>query len=263
MERRMHLLNRFLSSVVPLIDTAVIAQAAVELSQIEQPTDFCSFARSADYLKQRFLSIGAESEILHFPADGKTRYHCWTAPIGFRTTHAVCSIVEPQDCARVLGDRTVEPNTAVVGTGHTGAEGVEAEVVHARRSMDISDVDVRDKIIYCSDLEPQLIRQQIIEKQGKAVVSSFIHERAENTTYVKWVNTWDSQTDGWLPTAKAAEENLPGISISPEMGNYLEECLAKGSVKLRIVTQGEYFESELLGVSAILRAHLKIQVPAW
>ena len=249
----MHILDRFLSSVVPLIDTAGIAQATVELSQIERPTDFDSFARSADYLNQRFLSIGAESEILHFPADGKTRYHCWTAPIGFRTTRAVCSIIEPKDCTRVLGDRTVEPNTAVVGTGHTGAEGIEAEVVHVKQSMDISEADVRDKIVYCSDLEPHLIRQQIIERRGKAIVSSFVQDRAENTTYVKWVNTWDSQADGWLPTAKAAAENLPGISISPEMGDYLEECLAKGPVKLRIITQGEYFESELLGVSTILK----------
>jgi hypothetical protein len=245
-------LDRALSEVAPLIEPARIAQDIAELGRIEQRTDFGAFAASAAYLNKRFTEIGLESQILRFPADGRARYHCWTAPIGFCTTQATCEIVEPQACARVLGDRDLEPNTAIVGTGHTGPGGVVAEVVHLKAPADIAGVDIAGKVIYCSDFSPSSIRQEAVAKGAQAVVSSFTKDRTRNHHYVPWVNTWDTQADGWLPTAQAAAENLPGISISPEMGDYLEACLAKGPVTLRIVTEGSYFESEMLGVNAVL-----------
>jgi hypothetical protein len=248
----MDILDKYLADVLPLIDADQIIQDAIKLGQIEQNTDFDSFAESADYLRRQFASAGIASEILRFPADGTTKLQCWTTPIGFRTTRAICSIIEPQDCARVLGSRDVEPNTAIVGTGHTGPEGIEADVIHVKEQASVTAMDIRDKIVYCSGLHPLSVRQAVIEGGGKALVSSYTKHRAQNYHYVHWVNTWDSAPDGWLPTAGAQEENLPGISVSPEMGDYLEECLARCPVRLRVVTEGEYFGSEFLGVTATL-----------
>jgi hypothetical protein len=248
----MDILDKCIADVLPLIDAEQIIRDIIKLGRIEQNTDFDSFAESASYLHQQFTSTGITSEILRFPADGKTKLQCWTTPIGFRTTRAVCSIVEPRDCARVLGTRDVEPNTAIVGTGHTGPEGIEAKVIHVKEQATVSAMDIKHKIVYCSDLNPLSIRQAVIEGGGKAIVSSYTKHRELNRHYVHWVNTWDSEPDGWLPTVRAREENLPGISISPEMGDYMEECLAQGPVKLRVVTEGEYFESEFLGVTATL-----------
>jgi hypothetical protein len=248
----MDTLDRYLADILPLIDTDQIMRDITELSRIEQHTDFDSFAESADTLRRQFASAGITSEILRFPADGRTKLQCWTAPIGFRTTRAICSIVEPLGCARVLGDRDVEPNTAIVGTGHTGPEGIEADVIHVEEQASVWATDVKGKIVYCSKLHPLSIRQAVIEGGGKAIVSSYTKHRELNRHYVHWVNTWDSEPDGWLPTARAQEENLPGISISPEMGDHLEECLAQGPVRLRVVTEGAYFESEFLGVTAAL-----------
>jgi hypothetical protein len=248
----MDILDKCVVDVLPLIDAEQIIRDIIKLGRIEQNTDFDSFAESASYLHRQFTSTGITSEILRFPADGRTKFQCWTAPIGFRTTRAVCSIVEPRDCARVLGDRDVEPNTAIVGTGHTGPEGIEAEVVHVEEQTTISAMDIKDKIVYCSNLHPISIRQAVIEGGGKAIVSSYTKHRELNHRYVHWVNTWDSEPDGWLPTDSAREENLPGISISPEMGDYLGECLARGPVKLRVTTEGKYFESEFPGVTATL-----------
>jgi hypothetical protein len=248
----MDILDTYLADVLALIDVDQIVHGAVELGQIEQRTDFDSFAESASYLHRQFLSSGIASEILQFPADGKTKFQCWTTPIGFRTTRATCSIVEPSHCARVLGDRDVEPNTAIVGTGHTGPQGIEARVVHIQERASFRDIDVKDQIVYCSNLHPLSIRQAVIEGGGRAIVSSYTRHRERNHDHVHWVNTWDSEPDGWLPTARARDENLPGISISPDMGEYLEQCLAQGPVRLRVVTEGEYFESTFPGVMAAL-----------
>ena len=248
----MDILNQCLADVLPLVDTDRIIADIVELAHIERSTDFDSFLKSAEYLHRRFLSSGVESEILRFPADGRQKFQCWTAPIGFRTTRALCSIVEPRAYARVLGDRAIEPNTAIVGTGHTGPEGLTAPVVHIINRASLCDVDIQDKIVYCSNLHPASIRQAVIEGGGKAIVSSYTPHQEQNYHHVHWVNTWDSAPDGWLPTARAQQENLPGISISPEMGDALQKCLAQGPVVLRIVTEGEYFESTVPGIMATL-----------
>lgn len=248
----MDILDRYLADVLPLIDADHIIRDIIKLAQIEQNTDFDAFAESADYLQRQFTSAGIASEIIRFPADGRTKFQCWTTPIGFRTTRAICAIVAPQDRARVLGDRDVEPNTAIVGTGHTGPGGIEGDVVHVKELAGVSTVDIRDKIVYCSNLHPLSVRRAVIEGGGKALVSSYTKHRERNYHYVHWVNTWDSAPDGWLPTAGAQEENLPGISISPQMGDYLEACLAQGPARLRVVTEGEYFESDFLGVTAAL-----------
>jgi hypothetical protein len=244
----MDVLDTCLNEIVPLVDTRTMAERIVELCHIEAPTDFDSFEASARYLRRLFASAGADAEILRFPADGVTPYHMWTAPTGFRTNAAVCSIVEPAACAKVLGDRRVEPNTAIVGTGYTGPEGIEAETVHIKHQAAFSQMDIRGKIAYCSSLNPFSIRRQVIQGGGLAIVSSYTDRPQENHARVKWVNTWDAQSDGWLPTADAGKENLPGISISPDMGDYLEACLDTGPVRLRVVTEGEYFAGQLPGV---------------
>ncbi len=241
-------LDRCLDDVAPLVDPARIAAGIRELAEVERPTDWDSFQNSARYLRDRFLAIGATAEILRFPADGRTRLGCWTAPIGYRTTRARCAIVAPQACACVLGDREAEPNTAIVGTGHTGPEGVEGEAVQFEATDQITATRIAGKIVCCSRVHPASIRQAVIDAGGLALVSSYSVDRERNGRYVQWINTWDAEPDGWLPTAAAGEQNLPGISISPEEGDRLEACLARGPVRLEVVTEGAYFESELPGV---------------
>jgi hypothetical protein len=253
----MDILDAYLTAVFPLIDVERVVEAMVELAQIEQTSDFDAFDASATFLQHRFRSSGIPSDILRFPADGRTRFQSWTAPIGFRTTDATCEIVAPRECARVLGDRRPggqagEPYTAIVGTGHTGPGGVEGEVVHIREQDDPCTLDLAGKVAYCSTTRPAAIRLATVRRAAVALVSSYTKYREENHDYVAWINTWDAAADGWLPTAAAQADNLPGISISPAMGDELERCLARGPVRARVTTEGEYFTSTFPGVTASL-----------
>lgn len=248
----MDLLENFFPPIIPLIDTADIEKSMAALAEIEKLTDFDSFENSIRYLEKRLLAIGLKNDTLRFPADGEKKYHTYTSPIGFRTRRAICSIVEPESRKRVLGDRANEPNTAIVGTGHTGSQGITARVVQVKVLDDFLKKDIKGKIVYCDNLHPMNIRAQVINCGGLALISSYTKNRAEDYEYVRWVNTWDSQSDGWLPTKQAALENLPGISISPEMGDYLEKCLVQSDVKLRVIVEGEYFPSELPNINAFI-----------
>lgn len=244
-------LDRCFAAVAPLVDVDRIADQIARLAERERRTDFDSFEGSARYLAARFRDLGAACEVLRFPADGVTTYGCWTAPIGYRTTRAKCAIVAPAQCACVLGDRDVEPNTAIVGTGYTGPGGIEAPVVHVAAREDLPGLDIAGKIVFCDTLHPASIRRAVLDGGGAAVVSSWARDRQHNRAYVQWINTWDAEPDGWLPTAQARTENLPGISLSSERGDVLRACLAQGPVVLRIVTEGAYYPSQLPGVWAL------------
>lgn len=248
----MDILDRYLSAVLPLIDVDRIVEAMVEQAEVEQPSDFDAFERSTATLQRCFLSAGIPAEVLRFPADGRTKFQAWTAPVGYRTTRATCAIVAPQACARVLGEREAEPYTAIIGSGHTGPQGVEGEVVHIRDQHDLPALNLANKIAYCATLRPIEVRQAVAQGGALALVSSYTKYREQNHEHVQWINTWDAATDGWLPTAAAMADNLPGISLSPAMGDELEACLARGPVRLRVVVEGDYFESTLPGVTAAL-----------
>jgi hypothetical protein len=244
-------LRPFLSAVLPLINPGRVIDRMAELSRLELPADFDSFHLSAQVTAAHLRSLGLQSSVTYFPADGETRFQAYTAPIGFRTRRALCTLVRPEPFRKVLGDRAAEPNTAIAGSGHTGPDGIAAEAVWIQSRDDLARKKIKGKIVYTGVFHPMEIRADIIRGGGRALVSSFMNNRREMRREVKWINTWDWQTDGWLPTKKAAQENLPGISISPEMGEYLERQLAAGPVTLQVTVEGEYFSGQLPAVTAV------------
>lgn len=254
------MLGKYLDLAAPFVDPVEIEGKIIRLAELDRPSDFDSFNASAEFVAAEFAEAGLDSEILRFPADGETKYHGWTAPIGFRTTKAVCEMIDPNGGTVVLGDRAVEPNTAVVGCGHTGPEGVAAEVVMIDEDTDWNALDAAGKILYANFKDCAGLRPFAIKHGAAAVVSSFIPGREINRDFVKWTNAWDSQSDGWMPTAECAAQNLPAISLSPAMGEKLEAALASGPVESRIIVEGEYFESELPAVNALLAGREPVEV---
>ena len=92
----MKFLDKYLSPVLPLIDIEHIKKTMADLAEIEKPADFNSFSKSVEFLENKYASLGMESHTLKFPADGKTKYYTYTAPMGFIAESATCAIVEPE-----------------------------------------------------------------------------------------------------------------------------------------------------------------------
>ncbi|HTL52368.1 MAG TPA: M28 family peptidase [Planctomycetota bacterium] len=248
----MDALDRLLDALTGEIDPAHLLKGIGELSTLERPTDFDSFTAAAQYTRDRYRAAGlvetaaGTGGIRQFPADGKMHFHTYEAPIGFRTRRAVCSQIGDDGKETVLGDRAVEPNTAIVGTGHTGPAGITANALLVRSRKDITATSARGKIVFTPNLHPQTIRAAALKAGALAVVSSQMERDAH--AYVRWHNTWDVQPDGWLPTAAAAAENFPGLALAPDVGEKLAAALATGPVRLKVVTEGEYFEGRFPAV---------------
>jgi hypothetical protein len=245
----MRTLDDLITEVMPYIDTDRLFAGIGELNDIELPTDFDSFDQAAAWLDGRFRKAGLKSRVLRFPADGIARLGTYTAPIGFRVHRAQCELVAPEKHRRILGARPPEPNTAILGSGHTGPEGVTGRVVHIGRPDDFKRTDVRGAIVFVDTLNPQWVRTQAIAGGAAAVISSFMDMRDADDR-VKWINTWDWQTDAWMPTARAAAENFPGVSITPVQGRFLKTRLAEGPVAATVTVEGAYFKATFPGVYA-------------
>ncbi|MFH1709221.1 MAG: hypothetical protein ABIF71_15065 [Planctomycetota bacterium] len=53
-----------------------------------------------------------------------------------------------------------------------------------------------------------------------------------------------------MPTARAAAENFPGVSITPVQGQFLKARLAEGPVTATVTVEGAYFKTTFPGVYA-------------
>jgi hypothetical protein len=199
-------LDRMIDAVLRAVDVDGVCAFARELQHVERPTDFASFAETAAFLQQQYEADGLHVKRYGFAADGETRYHGWTAPIGFVTRDAVCEVVEPAACARVLGDRGSEPNTPVLGSGHTPPEGIIADVVAATSPDAVAEANVAGKIVYCGaeQISPRH-RAAAVAGRATAIVSSFASDADPQSGFVKWHNVWDNEPDGWMPTKPAAD----------------------------------------------------------
>ena len=112
---------------------------------------------------------------------------------------------------------------------------------------------VKGKIVFCPTRHVMDIRPLAIKHGALALLSAFNTQReGANREAVKWNNTWDSASDGWLPTAQAAKENFPGLVISPAQGERLTARLQAGArVVAKLVVEGEYFSGTLPVFSAL------------
>lgn len=260
----MDLIDRLLECLAPRVQVEQLLGLIRDLNALERTTDADSFAAAAAFTAQHYTeaglteSVSGRGGVRHFPADGQTEYHTYTAPIAFRTRRAVCTRIDPDGEREVLGDRLVEPNTAILGTGYTGPQGVTGEIAVVHSLEDLTPERVRGKIVFTPKLHPMSLRSAAIAAGALAIVSSQMERQAPE--YVRWHNTWDSQTDGWQPTAQAAAENFPGISLAPSTGAALLTRLAAGPVRLEVVTEGEYFAGNMPAVDCRRRGQLDQEV---
>lgn len=191
------LLNHLFDIIGRFVDPDKALDRMNELSNIEKLTDFSSFEESCRFLHGLYSRAGLNTEILGFPADGRGKYQCWTSPIGFRTDSARCEIVAPTSI--LLGDRGAEPNTAVVGGGHTGPEGVVGYVVEvsdedelrgdsADRSANRSADRSVNRILFSSTLSATELGRFAECHHCLAVVSSALDGVYSGSEHVKWCN---------------------------------------------------------------------------
>jgi len=128
------------------------------------------FRAAARYAADTLRSYGLMTEVLEYPADGKTRY--WSAVMHeeWDAKEAELRIVEPKEEARVLARYLENKISLIQRSCPTPKGGVEAELVvleNGEEEEEYKKLDVREKIVLTKG-EVGRVYSLAVEKHGAA-----------------------------------------------------------------------------------------------
>jgi hypothetical protein len=243
-------IDPYLDDAGRLLDVTETVAVMRELVCRESGSDFDAFRRSAEFVAERYSSLGLSAEIMEFPCDGQTCWQMWTSPMAFTAGNFSCRVYADPGHDFHYG-KEAGTLTPFMGSGFTGAEGIVADLVEVSTPADLESKEIGGKIVFTASMNPAALRAGLLARGAVAVLSAFADNRALNAQHIKWVNAWDAEPDGWMATLAAARQNLPGASISPEDGDVLHALLAQGvQLRSRIVSEGGYGEGTMPSVFA-------------
>ncbi len=225
------------------------------IRDIDRWFTFPKFAESARFTAAELRAAGCETEVVEFPADGRTAFADFVMPLAWDAGEATLEIIEPSTERAVLARRSDEPNTTVMWCGPTPPGGATGGVV-LWDELPVNErdgADLRGRFVY-TRRKPHEVKAAAARRGALGVVSSysFDRERPEFRDCVCWANAWSDSAGAWAMTA--ADARLPGFCISPAKGDQLEH-LAKWhpGLRLRASADTRLYEGTLPLVSGLLK----------
>ncbi len=208
-----------------------------DLWAIDRWFDFAHFKRSASYSAEKMAEAGLDQvEVLSFPADGRTTYGDWVAPLAWDVADAELEIRTPQPLP--LCFYRDMPVSLAMWSAPTPPDGVEAEVVLLDDWDDSAgpigtlapDPRLRGKILFGSRSGPELKRLAAqhgalgVISQHNAAYGAGQPPRPDDK--VSWINAWSDHPFGWPFTR--ADTPAFGFSLSARQGREVLGVLRSG-----------------------------------
>ena len=208
-----------------------------DLWAIDRWFDFAHFKRSASYSAEKMAEAGLDQvEVISFPADGRTAYGDWVAPLAWDVVGAELEIRSPQTLP--LCSYQELPVSLAMWSAPTPPDGIEAEVVLLDDWDDVAgpieaqapDPRLRGKILFGSRPGPELKR--LAAQHGALGVISQHHaaygvgQPPRPDDKVSWINAWSDHPFGWPFTR--ADTPAFGFSLSARQGRELLDLLRSG-----------------------------------
>ena len=209
------------------------------------------FGKSCAYCVERMAEAGlAETEEIHFPADGKTVYGDIPMPLAWDAEDAQLHIVEPEGADTLIASYRETPASLLMYSNSTPPEGVEAEVVHIENGGDPAEYEkrpVRGKVVFTGAPPAEVI--PLATAHGAAgIVSDYmrlvdgVSDRETQKDAVGWIN------DGFSTLGTRGRDDLDifGFLLSPEMGDRLRVRLSEGpQLRLKAQVSTRLYEGDL------------------
>lgn len=198
-------------------------------------------------VQEALLAEGlSDATVDDMPADGRTRYQDWVAPMAWDCDQATLAMA---DTGHILADRQQNPCNTVMCSAPLPP--TTAEVVDGDALGTITPDAVNGKWVLTANMATQM-KQQLRETRAVGVVSDFLAKGigfGEND--VKWINSWSDAADGWY--FHADDQPLTGFSISPAQGRILRSAMAGGKpVKLHGHCDARLYEGRFQNLTATI-----------
>jgi hypothetical protein len=206
--------------------------------------------------------IKIRSRGFELPADGRSMYGDWKAPLGWSCISARLEIHDPlTDRGRVLGDFKKQPLQIVAWSGPTPPDGIVAPVVRIEDAAELETraKEVRGRIVF-TPADPRLFKKRLAELGVAGVVTSFCPEASHLPKACAWIGSWSDDPQG---TAFIdGDTPLPAMVISPEQGVELEILMEREQVRLKLLVDAHYSEATVPVVCGYIDAELQEEVLA-
>jgi len=213
------------------------------------------FREAAKYCEGYLSSLGLETKIHEYPADGVTTMWNVVSHEEWSAADASLRIVEPRNKTKTLarfGDNKI---SLIQRSIPTPSGGVEAEVValdKGETEEEYSEVDVSGKLVLTSG-DVERVRCLAVERHGALGI---IYDGMRELTPVRGrMDLPDARqyTSFWWSGEK---KRCFGFVLSPRMGQELRDLLKEeknkgGSVKVHANVQSRLYEGKMEVVSAV------------
>ncbi len=212
------------------------------------------FRQAAEYVHQACEEFGLQSEILTYPADGKST--TWGQPPlqkEWWIKRATLKLVSPSGEEKKLADYQESKLSVIQRCGATPAGGITAEVVavpQANRKESYEEIDVEGKFVLIDTSPDRVYRLAVVQRNAAGIITDQmptfppVRQEMDLPDALAYRSFWYQSDD----------EPCPGFVLSPREGAQLRKLLEKSDepVEVRAEVEAGLTEGTMEVVSAFI-----------
>ena len=244
-------MKAFVKEIRSMIDQKFLDEHAINLYRFARKQTFEAYHQEAHYVHELLKKEGFDSQLMEFPADGKTSYQDKCTPIGWDATTMRLTVLSgvPGYENKVIADINDIPLMAVKHSVSTPPEGLVARVV--TESQMKAGEDIRGTFVLLDqDTRPFTDAMKMLLDLGAiGWISDFLENPHTTPDSVYWNNA-GTEENGWH--VQAEDRDFISFQISPRDGYALRSACNKGIVKVHALSDGRRYESTIHAVTAVL-----------
>lgn len=233
------------------IDGAWMLDHTKKLLEIERKQNFSAYHEATEYVYNVLRGEGFETELLTFPADGKTAYMDRRMPLAWDATMGRLTVLSaPKKPANpVIADYAANPFSFVKHSVATPEGGISAYLITEAQAF--SGVDCRGAMVLLdTGTQPtSAILAPLLDLGALGFVSDYLTTPALTPDGVFWANAATDSGD-WHATLE--DRDFIGFMVSPKVGKQLREQVNRGDVEVLVESDGRRYEGTLPAVTALL-----------
>lgn len=229
-----------------------IQKHSVELTGIEYGQTFSDYKKAAQYVYELAKAQGFQTELLTFPADGKTAFLDFGTPMAWEATKGSLTVVRsplPFD-EPVIADFEKMPFSLVKHSGSTPDEGVRVPIVCESQVRNGHDCKGALVLLEAETAPRYAAISYVLDRGAIGFVADYLRGAETCPDGVQWVNAGTDCFNEWH--VRAEDRDFIGYSISPRMGKKLRQAILAGPVEALAISDGYRYEGEINAVTALI-----------
>jgi len=242
----------YIQQFIDQMDPQWLEENILNLYRLERKQNYPYYEKAARYVYDLLQKEGFESELLEFPADGKTVYQDKCCPIGWDITKGTLEVVSgaPSLNGSLICDYAREPLSVAKHSVSTPPEGISTRVVTESQMKAGEDVTGAFVLLNQSTRPTGAAIRMILDLGAIGWISDF-HEEGINTDLdaVYWCN---AATEYGTWSVIAEDRDYISYQVSPRVGFALREGCEKGTVIVHAYSNGRRYETSQYAITGLL-----------